>query len=309
MYSCSFPVVHGTIANDAMRWLATRIALAVAFWILCSGSLSSEGWPSGERPWKVRGGDDLDHGGMNSTAESTNDERETEQITDTSDARETKQITDMCLISRHFLRVRGGQDSSFLSDLLANTTVTMEEERVAEELTQEEEQDTASFTLSRKVTERLRRWKERRSNKQDFLDRMALVSSTLLRKERDAALDKEEEVEKDDAITHQSDLTRPGRYFTIVTTAALPWMTGTAVNPLLRSAYLVRKTREINLGEPPQQRVTLVVPWLELEEDQQELYGRVFGNEQEQEDYIRTWLRNDADMPDAANPKTGLKIR
>lgn len=206
--------------------------------------------------------------------------------------------------------MRGGQDSSFLSDLLANMTVTMEEAQDKEqEMTQEEEQDTASSTLSRKVTERLRRWKERRSSKQDFLDRMALVSSALLRKERDAALDKEEEEEKDDAITHQSDLSRPGRYFTIVTTAALPWMTGTAVNPLLRAAHLVRKTRAINFGEPTRQWVTLVVPWLELEEDRQELYGRVFENEQEQEDYIRTWLRNEADMPDAADPNTGLKIR
>jgi digalactosyldiacylglycerol synthase len=180
----------------------------------------------------------------------------------------------------------------------------------AHEQETKEEQDAAPSKLSKKVTDKLRKWKEIRSiSKQDFLDRMALVSSALLRKEHDAALDKLEEEEIDDAVTHQSDLTRPGRYFTIVTTASLPWMTGTAVNPLLRAAHLVQKTREINLREPTTQWVTLVVPWLELEEDRQELYGRVFQNEDEQEDYIRAWLRNEGDMPEAADPNTGLKIR
>ena len=170
-----------------------------------------------------------------------------------------------------------------------------------------------SSLLHKKVKHRLQKWKNKGQRRTEFLDRMALVSDALLEKEHDALLETRDDDDDTNittnGITHQSDLTRPGRYFTIVTTAALPWMTGTAVNPLLRAAHLVRKTQEINNSTTHHQWVTLVVPWLELPHDQQALYGRIFENEDHQEEYIRTWLAENAEMPDAADPSTGLVIR
>ena len=78
-------------------------------------------------------------------------------------------------------------------------------------------------------------------------------------------------------------LREPGRSVAIVTTAALPWMTGTAVNPLLRAAYLARR----GLHE-----VTLVVPWLAPEEQRLIHPSVVFETPEEQGAYVRRWVKD-----------------
>ena len=84
----------------------------------------------------------------------------------------------------------------------------------------------------------------------------------------------------------------PGRHFTIVTTASLPWMTGTSVNPLLRAAYLEFSRR----GEVG---VTLLVPWLAPCDQKLVHPNAMFETPEEQKAYIRSWLAGRVDFQPA----------
>ena len=72
------------------------------------------------------------------------------------------------------------------------------------------------------------------------------------------------------------------RNVAIVTTASLPWMTGTAINPLFRATYLAKNRKKV---------VTLLIPWL-CKDDRGLLYqhNMCFDSPEEQEAYIRNWL-------------------
>ncbi|CAM9638879.1 unnamed protein product, partial [Sphacelaria rigidula] len=70
----------------------------------------------------------------------------------------------------------------------------------------------------------------------------------------------------------------------VITTASLPWMTGTSINPLLRAAFLTRG-RDAGM-------VTLMVPFLPPE-DQPRVFpaGVIFETPEEQEAWVRNWLK------------------
>lgn len=93
-----------------------------------------------------------------------------------------------------------------------------------------------------------------------------------------------------------TDISDKSKRILIVTTASLPWMTGTAVNPLLRAAYMTTGRSEAGGS------VTLMLPWLERKQDQEQVYGanRMFERPEEQEVFIRKWLRESAKFPRAS---------
>jgi hypothetical protein len=99
-----------------------------------------------------------------------------------------------------------------------------------------------------------------------------------------------------EAVLPHTDIADKSKRIWVVTTAALPWMTGTAVNPLLRAAYMIEGRKEAGGS------VTLMLPWLERRQDQEAVYGahRVFETPEAQEEHVRTWLRDTAKLVEAS---------
>lgn len=99
-----------------------------------------------------------------------------------------------------------------------------------------------------------------------------------------------------EAVVPHTDISDKSKRIWIVTTASLPWMTGTAVNPLLRAAYLNAGRNEAGGS------VTLMLPWLERKQDQDAVYGegKGFDSPEQQEEYVRTWLRETANLVEAS---------
>jgi hypothetical protein len=105
-----------------------------------------------------------------------------------------------------------------------------------------------------------------------------------------------------EAVLPHTDISDKSKRILIVTTAAMPWRTGTAVNPLLRAAYLTKGRKRLGGS------ITLMLPWLKRKSDQERVYGadNTFETPEDQEEYIRTWLRDDAGFVEASQD---LKIQ
>jgi digalactosyldiacylglycerol synthase len=97
-------------------------------------------------------------------------------------------------------------------------------------------------------------------------------------------------VKPGEEVLPHTDISDKSKSIWIVTTASLPWMTGTAVNPLLRAAYMTQGRHEVG------GKVTLMLPWLEQPKDQQHIYNKIFDKPEDQEEYVRTWLIESANM-------------
>lgn len=76
----------------------------------------------------------------------------------------------------------------------------------------------------------------------------------------------------------------------VMTTASVPWLTGTSVNALMRCAELVRTGHD----------VVLFIPWANPE-DQDKIYHKRFETRKEQADYVRRWCaKRNLDCPQIA---------
>ena len=185
----------------------------------------------------------------------------------------------------------------------SNTKVETAVEEAKDEASNEQQQEQevvnetldASVSLMENATSEVVR-------EEEMAESEAAASSTKQSTTRKPILPVPAPAQPGEAVLPHTDISDLSKRIEIVTTASLPWRTGTAVNPLLRAAYLTHG-RAAAGGS-----VTLMLPWLERRSDQEKIYGadQTFESPEEQEAYIRDWLKNAASMPEAA---TDLRIR
>jgi len=111
----------------------------------------------------------------------------------------------------------------------------------------------------------------------------AAIVAVALRRRQHAKLEQQRKVRAEQGLTN---LRVSGRHVVVVATAAVPWMTGTAVNPTLRAAYLAHCT---------DLKVTLMMPWI-AEADQKELFkdNVTFKTPEEQVKHMYQWVKDRA---------------
>lgn len=112
-----------------------------------------------------------------------------------------------------------------------------------------------------------------------WLKKLAATGSTLRERQ------KEREIISESRVLQETEIGTTDRKIWVVTTASLPWMTGTSINPLLRAAFL---TQDRHPGD-----VTLMLPFLRDMEDQKSVFpaGVTFATPEDQELAVKDWLR------------------
>jgi hypothetical protein len=189
-----------------------------------------------------------------------------------------------------------GRAPSPLESTTTNAAIAAEKDNISESSTVEESRQGTDFGQTASPVDK--NWKE--------------ISETVRQREKEPilkpvtpaklALPIPAPARPGEPVLPHTDIGDKSKRLLIVTTASLPWKTGTAVNPLLRAAYLTYGRKDAGGS------VTLMLPWLERKEDQDRVYGAndSFSSPDEQEQYIRTWLHESANMPEASQE---LKIQ
>lgn len=180
------------------------------------------------------------------------------------------------------IRKDGDQEESLL-DKHSSGDISLEEKKVEEEVVKKA--TSGEPTKPNSGSEIAPPAKKRNS----LIDRVKTVTED---GDTDEEFEKEhtrEVIDPEDPWTiPDSNLRDPKRRICVVTTAALPWRTGTAVNPLLRALYLTQGR--------PKHYVTLVIPWCQDEDDRNKTLGKEnsFASPAEQEAWIRDFCRTRA---------------